>query len=170
MTDDKMVEWHTQLNGQEFEQALGDGEGQGSLVCCSQWGCKVLYMTEQLNNNNKSNEEHFIWKQYEKLGYNGYENWKLLNTLNLHIVFYKRALPHLFPYLSISDKKAQVLSSLGQNEGQTIQALTYVWNSPALSPSTSIKAKQVSFLCSLKLFLNLLESLLCSPQKNSICD
>jgi len=59
MTDNKMVEWHTQLNGHEFEQASGDGEGQGSLVCCSQWGCKVLYMIEQLNNNNKSNEEHF---------------------------------------------------------------------------------------------------------------
>ena len=32
-TEDKMVEWHHQLNGHEFEQALGDGEGQGSLVC-----------------------------------------------------------------------------------------------------------------------------------------
>ena len=59
MTEDKMVEWHTQLNGHEFEQASGDDEGQGSLVCCSQWGRKELYMTEQLNNNNKSNEEHF---------------------------------------------------------------------------------------------------------------
>ena len=33
MTQDKMVEWHLQLDGHEFEQALGDGEGQGSLVC-----------------------------------------------------------------------------------------------------------------------------------------
>ena len=33
------------LNGQEFEQALGDGEGQGSLVCCGPWGCKDLDMT-----------------------------------------------------------------------------------------------------------------------------
>ena len=36
------------------EQALGDGEGQGSLACCSPWGCKESDMTEQLNNNNKS--------------------------------------------------------------------------------------------------------------------
>ena len=38
MTEDKMVGWHHRLNGHEFEQALGDGEGQGSLVCCSPWG------------------------------------------------------------------------------------------------------------------------------------
>ena len=38
MTEDKMVGWHYQLDGHEFEQAPGDGEGQGSLVCCSQRG------------------------------------------------------------------------------------------------------------------------------------
>ena len=37
-TEDEMVGWHHQLNGHEFEQALGDGEGQGSLACCSPWG------------------------------------------------------------------------------------------------------------------------------------
>ena len=35
MTEDEMVGWHHRLNGQEFEQALGDGEGHGSLECCS---------------------------------------------------------------------------------------------------------------------------------------
>ena len=49
MTEDKMVEWHNRLNGHKFEQALGDGEGQGGLVCCSAWGCKEPDMTEQLN-------------------------------------------------------------------------------------------------------------------------
>ena len=44
-TEDEMVEWRHQLNGQEFEQALGDGEGQGSLVCYSSWGFKELDMT-----------------------------------------------------------------------------------------------------------------------------
>ena len=38
------------FNEHEFEQALGDGEGQGSLVCCSPWGCKESDMTERLNN------------------------------------------------------------------------------------------------------------------------
>ena len=52
MTEDEMVGWHHQLNGHEFEQALGVGEGQGSLVCCSPWGHKASDMTEQLNNNN----------------------------------------------------------------------------------------------------------------------
>ena len=40
MTEDELVEWHHQLNGHEFEQTLGDGEGQGSLACFSPWGCK----------------------------------------------------------------------------------------------------------------------------------
>ena len=44
-----MVGWYHQLNGHEFEQALGVGDGQGSLVCCSLWGGKELDMTEQLN-------------------------------------------------------------------------------------------------------------------------
>ena len=46
-----MVEWHHRLNEHEFEQTLGDGEGQGSLVCCSPWGHKELDATERLNNN-----------------------------------------------------------------------------------------------------------------------
>ena len=46
-----MVGWHHRLNGHEFEQTLGDGEGQGSLACCSLLGCKEWDMTEQLNNN-----------------------------------------------------------------------------------------------------------------------
>ena len=50
MTEDEMVGWHQPLNGHEFEQALGDGEGQGGLVCCSPWGCKESDMTEQLSN------------------------------------------------------------------------------------------------------------------------
>ena len=41
---DEMAGWH-QLNGHEFEQALGDGEGQGSLTCCSSWGRKELDTT-----------------------------------------------------------------------------------------------------------------------------
>ena len=46
-----MVEWHHCLIGQEFEQALGNGERQGSLACCSPWVCKELDMTERLNVN-----------------------------------------------------------------------------------------------------------------------
>ena len=46
MTEDEMIEWHHRLNGHEFEQILGDGEGQGGLVCCSPWGRKESDMTE----------------------------------------------------------------------------------------------------------------------------
>ena len=45
----EMVGWHHQLNGHELAQAPGDGEGQGSLACCSPWGCKESETTEQGN-------------------------------------------------------------------------------------------------------------------------
>jgi len=48
-TEDKMVGWHHQLNGLEFEQAPGVGDGLGNLVCCSPWGSKESDMTETLN-------------------------------------------------------------------------------------------------------------------------
>ena len=49
MTEDEMVGWHHRLNGHGFEQASGYGEGQGSLACCSSWGCKELDTTDLLN-------------------------------------------------------------------------------------------------------------------------
>ena len=49
MTEDEMVGWHHQLDGHEFEQALGVGDGQGSLACCNSWGHKESDTTEQLN-------------------------------------------------------------------------------------------------------------------------
>ena len=49
-TESEIVGWHHQLNGHESEQAPGDGEGKGSLVCCNPWGCRVWHhwSTEQL--------------------------------------------------------------------------------------------------------------------------
>ena len=46
-TEDEMVGWHHWLNGHEFEQATGVSDGQGSLACCSPWGCKELDWTER---------------------------------------------------------------------------------------------------------------------------
>ena len=49
-TEDEMAGWHQRLNGHEFEQVPGDGEGQGGLACCSPWGHKesdVKWVTEQ---------------------------------------------------------------------------------------------------------------------------
>ena len=48
-TEDKMVGWHHQLDGLECEQVPGVGDGQGSLACCSPWGCKESDTTERLN-------------------------------------------------------------------------------------------------------------------------
>ena len=49
MTEDDMVGWHHCFDGHEFEQALGVGDGQGNLACCSLWGHKELYTIERLN-------------------------------------------------------------------------------------------------------------------------
>ena len=57
MTEDEMVGWHHQLDGHEFEQALGVSDGQGGLAGCSPWGCKKSDKT--------------VWKNWTKL------NWKL---------------------------------------------------------------------------------------------
>ena len=60
MTEYKMVGWHHQLNGHEFVQAPGDGEGQGSLACCSPWGSQKVghdLATEQQHLNTISNYE-----------------------------------------------------------------------------------------------------------------
>ena len=70
MTEDEMAGWHHQLDGHEFEQALGVGDGQGGLACCSSSDCKELDMTEQLNRTpgttkklyNLTNHEGFSFK------------------------------------------------------------------------------------------------------------
>ena len=49
-----MAGWHHRLNGHEFEQTAGDGDGQGGLVCCGPWGRNVLDTTERLNSNDIS--------------------------------------------------------------------------------------------------------------------
>ena len=56
MTEDEMVGWHHQLNGHEFEQVPGVGDGQGSLACCSPWGCKEMDRTERLNSSKYKRE------------------------------------------------------------------------------------------------------------------
>jgi len=65
MTEDKMVGWHYRLNGREFEQAPGDGEGLGGLVCRSPRGHKESDMTEQVNNNNSLRFSVDIWHFYK---------------------------------------------------------------------------------------------------------
>ena len=66
MTVGKMVGWHHQLNGYEFEQAPGDGEGQGSLACFSPWGHKESdWVTEQIiSSTNSKHTVCLLWTRY----------------------------------------------------------------------------------------------------------
>ena len=59
-TEDELVGWHHQLNGHEFEQTAGDGEGQGRLACYSPWGHKELDMTDCPNNNKYQDNNYLI--------------------------------------------------------------------------------------------------------------
>ena len=66
-TEDEMVGWPYWLNGHEFEQALGDSEGQGSLECCGPWGHKESDTTEQLNSNNNQTSGLASWLRWWKI-------------------------------------------------------------------------------------------------------
>ena len=63
-TEDEMVGWHRQLNGHEFEQAPGVGDGQGGLVCCSPWGHKKWDMTDWLNWNEMNGLKYILFFFY----------------------------------------------------------------------------------------------------------
>ena len=55
-----MIRWHNRLNRHEFEQSLGDGEGEASLVCCSPWDHKELDTTEQLKTMRTSENQSLL--------------------------------------------------------------------------------------------------------------
>ena len=80
VTEDEMVGWHHWLDGHEFQQAPGDGEGQGSLACCSSWGHKESDTIEWLNNNEKQLSRKFSYKLNYCLvkGHLYFKNWYLL--------------------------------------------------------------------------------------------
>ena len=63
VAEDGMVRCQQRFSGHEFEQMLGDSEGQGSLACCSLWGCKELDMTEELKDNNQQNDYDLLKAQ-----------------------------------------------------------------------------------------------------------
>ena len=73
--EDEVVGWHHRLNGREFEQTPGDGEGQGSLACCSPWGRKESDTTWRLNNNELKGRvierarEQGLWKDVRLQSY-----------------------------------------------------------------------------------------------------
>ena len=82
-TEDKMVGWHYWFNGHEFEQTPGDGEGQGSLECCSPCGHKKSDMPEWFNNNNLGTV-----KQKKCIDRVRYEGWWVVQTFQALSLWY----------------------------------------------------------------------------------
>ena len=72
-----MIRWQYLLNRPEFEQALGDGEGQGSLVCCSSWGHKGSGVTEQLIKQAPAVTANIEWYSLKKER-NTFQPWRRL--------------------------------------------------------------------------------------------
>ena len=72
-TEDEMVGWHHWLNGHEFEQAIGVGDGWGGLACCRPWLQKELDMTEWLNNNSN----HYVMHKSFSI-----HKWNTIGTLS----------------------------------------------------------------------------------------
>ena len=86
-TVDERVGWHHWLNGHEFEQALGVGDGQGSLACCSLWGRKESHTIEQLNWTDAYVWCLFFSFTFELLVYWQNKQWTLRNTHRLYSFF-----------------------------------------------------------------------------------
>ena len=91
-TENKMVGWHYQLNGHEFKQAPGDGEGQGGLTCCSPWSCRVGHdwATKQLFN--YSTTFSYMW------------NYPMSKSLKSIFIF------NAFPSYQHTEHQAKILS------------------------------------------------------------
>ena len=81
MTEDEMVGWHHWLDGPEFEQTPGSGEGQGSRACCSSWGRKESDTTEWLNNSYIAGKLFPLWATREAHSNqkNWHDTWRLIN-------------------------------------------------------------------------------------------
>ena len=87
MTEDEMVGWHHWLNGHEFEQAPGVGDGQGSLACYSPWGHKKLDTTEWLNWTEFNNQTtDWIWINVLFIYYYKYMFEILLSAIKTHFL------------------------------------------------------------------------------------
>ena len=78
-----MAGWHHRLDGHEFEQAPGVGEGQESLECCRPWGCKESNTTEWLNSNNNNRSSYFHLATEFRGIHSGTENDRIDTTSNI---------------------------------------------------------------------------------------
>ena len=79
---DEMAGYHHWLNGQEFEQPVGVGDGQGGLACCSSWGCKELDTTERLNWRTLVSPQEQYGPRQRNSGQKYIRQWSSLQTDN----------------------------------------------------------------------------------------
>jgi len=86
ITEDETVGWHHQLNGHEFEQAPGDGEKQGSLMCCSPWGHKESDTIERLKNGKGYTQKIALFFFYQCL--QTISPWTISQAHSIHFFFY----------------------------------------------------------------------------------
>ena len=117
-----MVGWHHQLNGHESEQALGDGEAQGSLVCCRPQGPKELDAPEQLSNNTELNNQE---------NKNPVEKWA--ENLNSH--FFKEEMKVTNRHM----KRCSTLLIIIEMQVKTIMRYMAHWSEWPLLKSTNNK-------------------------------
>ena len=96
IAEDETVGWHHQLYGHSLEKALGIGDWQRSLVCCSPWGCKEMDMTEQMN---WLTEVSFVWQDFFFFVLSFYGiNFNLLSKWMLQIFLFS-SIYHCLEYL-----------------------------------------------------------------------
>ena len=145
-----MVGWHRPLNGHEFEQALGDGEGQGSLMCCSPWGCKDSDKTENLNKSSKSiqikirkKEKGMCGQLQEKPGTNFTSQWSHTGTSLILPAMIQDSACKFLP----ARKSHPSLNVQGFNEGHSCTYAVYVTD----LATKSVAGQNLGFLCPMKL-------------------
>ena len=121
VSEDEMAGWHHRCNERELGQTLGDGEGQGGVVCCSPWGCKELDTTGQLTTINF----YFLCKK----SFYPCNAYKILKSIQKHE--YNDSMDDLFIY-----KELLVLYYKATESGDTIPLCNSVLissNHPILS-------------------------------------
>ena len=128
----KMVGWHHRLNGHEFEQILGDDEGEGSLVCCSPRGCKQSDTMKWLNNKD-NNSAHFFASWWFNICLHiielkNLDDFLLLWQLEPSLILLGRKKPRVNVYISILPLAGRLLYTGVEDSGLLFFASWAVWN------------------------------------------
>ena len=118
-TEDEMVGWHHQLDGHEFEQAPGVGDGQGSLLCCSPWGSQRVghNWVAELNwttlIRNKAKEKWGGWRDESSCGekITGHQFWETRKP-KLNTELFEQTLPGIPVYSGLSSKGQEIYKEI----------------------------------------------------------